>query len=289
MNGAAQASPWVWTLANVTAKASCTRSPWVCSFVNGMFNAAPPSSLVWSFDFFSLRDMSNEVWVSGLLSQLFIEWRLCIDGVDWLFLFASCFLIGSFSWLLLGWWTLDSANAVVNNPAIGLVGDLIANSPNVRSSIRLLCTITLRKDIQYIQAICIHYVVFKHSWYDYVAYCYTVHLELNSSPINTFCIYIYIKVTLHLTRLVTGSIYRGCINPFLLSSFSFFSNYIQQGLHSLQYMALSTFWCVSLHHNVFLRSGKISGSTRSTSFNLWYCSKSKETPWDEGCRLPFIQ
>jgi hypothetical protein len=31
-------------LANVTAKASCTRSPWVR--LNGMFNA-----LVWSFDF----------------------------------------------------------------------------------------------------------------------------------------------------------------------------------------------------------------------------------------------
>jgi hypothetical protein len=39
----------------------------------------------------------NEVWVSAFLSLLFIEWRLCIDGVDWLFLFASCFLIGSFS------------------------------------------------------------------------------------------------------------------------------------------------------------------------------------------------
>jgi hypothetical protein len=44
---------WVWSLANVTAKASCSRSP--CVRVNGMFNA-----LVWSFDF-DLRDMSNEV------------------------------------------------------------------------------------------------------------------------------------------------------------------------------------------------------------------------------------
>ena len=76
---------WVWSLANVTAKASCTRSPWVR--VNGMFNV-----LVWSFDF-DLRDMSNEMWVSALLSLLLIEWRLCIDGVDWLFLFVSCFLI----------------------------------------------------------------------------------------------------------------------------------------------------------------------------------------------------
>jgi hypothetical protein len=41
------------SLANVTAKASCSRSP--CVRVNGMFNA-----LVWYFDF-DLRDMSNEV------------------------------------------------------------------------------------------------------------------------------------------------------------------------------------------------------------------------------------
>ena len=85
---------WVWSLANVTAKASCSRSP--CVWVNGMFNA-----LVWSFNF-DLRDMSTEVWVFALLSLLFIEWRLCFDGVDWLFLFASCFLIGSFSWVLIG-------------------------------------------------------------------------------------------------------------------------------------------------------------------------------------------
>ena len=52
---------WVWSLA--TAKASCTRSAWVR--VNGMFNA-----LVWSFAF-DLRDMSNEVCVSVLLSLLF--------------------------------------------------------------------------------------------------------------------------------------------------------------------------------------------------------------------------
>jgi hypothetical protein len=25
-----------------------------------------------------------------------------VDGIDWLFLFESCFLIGSFSWLLIG-------------------------------------------------------------------------------------------------------------------------------------------------------------------------------------------
>ena len=36
------------------------------------------------------------------MSLLFIEWRLCFDEVDWLFLFVSCFLIGSFSWLLIG-------------------------------------------------------------------------------------------------------------------------------------------------------------------------------------------
>ena len=43
---------WVWSLAIVTAKVSCTRSPWIR--VNGMFNA-----FVWSFAF-DLRDMSNE-------------------------------------------------------------------------------------------------------------------------------------------------------------------------------------------------------------------------------------
>jgi hypothetical protein len=49
--------------------------------LTGMFNA-----LVWSFDF-DLRDMSNEVRVSA---------------IDWLFLFVSYFLIGSFPWLLNG-------------------------------------------------------------------------------------------------------------------------------------------------------------------------------------------
>jgi hypothetical protein len=89
---------WVWSLANVTAKASCTRSPWVR--VNGMFNA-----LVRFYDF-DLRDMSNEVRVSALLSLLFIEWRLCIDEVNWLFLFVSCF--GDY-WLVRfpGCWLVD--------------------------------------------------------------------------------------------------------------------------------------------------------------------------------------
>jgi hypothetical protein len=64
--------------------------------VNGMFKA-----LVWSFAF-DLRDMSKEVCVSALLSLFFIERRLCIDGVDWLFLLVSCFLIGSFSWVMIG-------------------------------------------------------------------------------------------------------------------------------------------------------------------------------------------
>ena len=68
---------WVWSLANATAKASCSRS--LCVRVKGMFNA-----LVWYFD---LRDMSNEVRVSA---------------IDWLFLFVSFFQIGSFSWLLNG-------------------------------------------------------------------------------------------------------------------------------------------------------------------------------------------
>ena len=52
-------------------------------------------------------------------------------------------------------------------------------------------TIGLCEHIQYIQSICIHYAVFKHSWYDSVVYCYTIHLEMNSSHIH---IYIYSKV-----------------------------------------------------------------------------------------------
>ena len=49
------------------------------------------------------------------------------------------------------------------------------------------------------------------------------------------------------------------------SFFSFFFNYIQQELYSLQYMALFISWYVRWHRNVFLRSGTIKGSTRSTS------------------------
>ena len=105
---------WVWSLAKVTAKASCTRSP--CVRVNGMFNA-----LVWSLDF-DLRDMSNEARVSALLFLLFIEWRFCIDGVDWLFLFVSCFLIGSFSWLLIGKSAGNGDFWLVQFPVIWLVG-----------------------------------------------------------------------------------------------------------------------------------------------------------------------
>ena len=66
----------------------------------------------------------------------------------------------------------------------------IIGCPDVTGSIWILCTIGLREHIQYIQSTCIHSTVFKHSWYDSVVYCYTIHLEMNSSPIN---IYIYSK------------------------------------------------------------------------------------------------
>jgi hypothetical protein len=50
----------------------------------------------------SLDEMQRGL-VSALSSLLFfIERRLCIDGVDWLFLFVSWFLIGSFSCNLIG-------------------------------------------------------------------------------------------------------------------------------------------------------------------------------------------
>ena len=89
-------------------------------------------------------------------------------------------------WLVDGhcWCTLDSVISLVKNPAIWLVGDLIVNSPNVRSSIRILYTITLRNDIQYIQSTCIHYAVFKHSWYDSVVYCYTLHFQKSQNAID---------------------------------------------------------------------------------------------------------
>jgi hypothetical protein len=68
----------------------------------------------------------------------------------------------------------------------------IIGCPDVTGWIWILCTIGLREHIQYIQSTCIHSTVFKHSWYDSVVYCYTIHLEMNSSPIN---IYIYSKAT----------------------------------------------------------------------------------------------
>ena len=56
---------WVWSLTNVTAKASCSRSS--CVRVNGMFNA-----LVWSFDF-DLRDMSNIFGINTLLNNIDVQ------------------------------------------------------------------------------------------------------------------------------------------------------------------------------------------------------------------------
>jgi hypothetical protein len=56
---------WVWSFVNVTAKATCSRSP--CVRVNGMFNA-----LVWSFDF-DLRDMSNIFGINTLLNNIDVQ------------------------------------------------------------------------------------------------------------------------------------------------------------------------------------------------------------------------
>ena len=67
-----------------------------------MFNA-----LVWSFDF-DLCDMSNEVWVSA---------------VDWLFLFVSCFQIGSCSWVLIGQSAGNGDFWLVRFPGCWLVDD----------------------------------------------------------------------------------------------------------------------------------------------------------------------
>ena len=86
---------WVWSLANVTAKASCSRSP--CVRVNGMFNA-----LVWSFDF-------DVEWSVNLCSRLVVSF--CILLSDWFFFRDSEWLIGrkwrllidQISRLLIGW------------------------------------------------------------------------------------------------------------------------------------------------------------------------------------------
>jgi hypothetical protein len=67
-----------------------------------MFNA-----LVWSFDF-DLRDMSNEVWVSA---------------IDWLFLFVSCFQIGSCSWVLIYQLVGNGDFWLVRFPGFWLVDD----------------------------------------------------------------------------------------------------------------------------------------------------------------------
>jgi hypothetical protein len=109
------------------------------------------NALVWSFDF-DLRDMSNEVRVSAVLSLLFIEWRLCIDGVDWLFPFVSCFLIGSFSWFLIGYSAGNGDFWLVRFPAVDCltmehISIPIIGGPDVTGSIRILCTITLREDM----------------------------------------------------------------------------------------------------------------------------------------------
>jgi hypothetical protein len=105
-------------------------------------------------------------------------------------------LIGQISWLSIGW--RGNTSQSFYHPIIGC--------SDVTGSIWIMCTIGL---CEHIQSTCIHYAVFKYSRYDSVVYCYTVHLDMNSSHIN---IYIYSKATLHLSRFVTGSIYRGCIN-----------------------------------------------------------------------------
>jgi hypothetical protein len=84
----------------------------------------------------------------------------------------------------------------------------IIGCPDGTDSIWILCTIGLCEHIQYIQ-----------STDTILWYTVTVHLEISSSHIN---IYTYSKATLHLSRLVTGSIDRGCIFPFFLSVFLIF-------------------------------------------------------------------
>jgi hypothetical protein len=140
------------------------------------------------------------VWWSDLIVNS-LSWRLCIDGVhwslgvviglllchwfvslhsDWIIGWKWWLLIGQISWLLIClWWNTSQS---FYHPIIGC--------PDVTVSILVFSTIGLCEHIQYIQSICIHYAVFKHSWYDSVVYCYTIHLEMNSSHIN---IYIYSK------------------------------------------------------------------------------------------------
>jgi hypothetical protein len=59
----------------------------------------------------ALNNISKEVWVSALSSLLFIERRLCIDGVDWLFLF--CILLSD--WFLFPVIWLDNRPTMVTS------------------------------------------------------------------------------------------------------------------------------------------------------------------------------
>ena len=118
--------------------------------------------------------------------------------------FIGCFFLYPAFWLVLfpGFWLANRSEMATSDWSDVLGVDWLDTSqsfyhpiigcPDVTGSIRILCTIDLREHIQYIQSTCIHYAVFKHSWYDSVVYCYTVHLEMNSSHIN---IYIYSKAT----------------------------------------------------------------------------------------------
>jgi hypothetical protein len=142
---------------------------------------------------------AGRLYVVYLLSLLFRERRLCIDGVDWLFLFASCFLIN--------WWILDSAivstmfqDGIVNAGRLYVVYVFTqiycAQYPDrvcefwtaynrVVEGLRCVPTSTNHQQGNLTNDMA-ESSIHQYSWYDYVVYCYTVHLEMNSSHINIY-------------------------------------------------------------------------------------------------------
>ena len=137
-------------------------------------------------------DTRKMIFISSISTYI----NVSISGL-WLFLF--CILLSDWFFFPVIW--LDNRPTMVTSDwSDFLVVDWLDTSqsfyhpiigcPDITGSIWILCTIGLREHIPYIQSTCIHSTVFKHSWYDSVVYCYTIHLEMNSSPIN---IYIYSK------------------------------------------------------------------------------------------------
>jgi len=84
---------WVWSLAKVTAKASCTRSP--CQGERNVqcfglvFRFWFTWHVEWSVNLCSLVSAFHKMKILYRWSRLVVS-------------FVSCFLIGSFSWLLIG-------------------------------------------------------------------------------------------------------------------------------------------------------------------------------------------